>query len=200
GKGEAGLLISEINDRIPFDGYTDPKATEKKIIKDAFKEGDKWFNTGDLMRDQGFSHVAFVDRLGDTFRWKGENVATTEVEGGLDGDSQIGQSVVFGVEIPDTDGKAGMAAVTLKSGDKLDGAQLAKHLYDALPSYALPLFIRVVESLEQTSTFKTMKVELREQGYSDVGDDPLYVLAGKSDGYVEFYDGYVEDVAAAKAP
>ncbi|MEH3156887.1 MAG: long-chain-acyl-CoA synthetase [Gordonia paraffinivorans] len=199
-KGEAGLLISEINDRIPFDGYTDPKATEKKMITDAFKDGDKWFNTGDLMRDQGFSHVAFVDRLGDTFRWKGENVATTEVEGGLDGDSQIGQSVVFGVEIPDTDGKAGMAAVTLKNGDKLDGQQLAKHLYDALPSYALPLFIRVVESLEQTSTFKTMKVELREQGYSDTGDDPLYVLAGKSDGYVEYYDGYADDVAAAKAP
>ncbi|KQR98062.1 AMP-dependent synthetase [Williamsia sp. Leaf354] len=199
-KGEPGLLISEINDRIPFDGYTDPKATEKKIVKDAFAEGDRWFNTGDLVRDQGFSHVAFVDRLGDTFRWKGENVATTEVEGALDADGQIGQSVVFGVEIPDTDGKAGMAAVTLKNGDKLDGSQLAKHLYDALPSYALPLFVRVVEQLEQTSTFKTMKVELRDQGYSEVGEDPLYVLAGKSDGYVEYYDGYVDDVSGAKAP
>ena len=199
-KGEPGLLISEINDRIPFDGYTDPKATEKKIIKDAFAEGDQWFNTGDLVRDQGFSHVAFVDRLGDTFRWKGENVATTEVEGALDADGQIGQSVVFGVEIPDTDGKAGMAAVTLKNDDKLDGSQLAKHLYDALPSYALPLFVRVVEQLEQTSTFKTMKVELRDQGYSEVGEDPLYVLAGKSDGYVEYYDGYVDDVSGAKAP
>ncbi|MGJ0120542.1 long-chain-acyl-CoA synthetase [Williamsia sp. MIQD14] len=199
-KGEPGLLISEINDRIPFDGYTDPKATEKKIVTDAFAKGDKWFNTGDLVRDQGFSHVAFVDRLGDTFRWKGENVATTEVEGALDADGQIGQSVVFGVEVPDTDGKAGMAAVTLKNGDKLDGSSLAKHLYDALPSYALPLFVRVVEQLEQTSTFKTMKVELRDQGYSEVGDDPLYVLAGKSDGYVEYYDGYVDDVSGAKAP
>ncbi|WP_188489814.1 long-chain-acyl-CoA synthetase [Williamsia phyllosphaerae] len=199
-KGEPGLLISEITDRIPFDGYTDPKATEKKIVADAFADGDKWFNTGDLVRDQGFSHVAFVDRLGDTFRWKGENVATTEVEGALDADSQIGQSVVFGVEIPETDGKAGMAAVTLKSGDKLEPGKLAEHLYGSLPGYALPLFVRVVDSLEQTSTFKTMKVELRKQGYSDVGDDPLYVLAGKSDGYVEYYDGYVDDVAGAKAP
>ncbi len=199
-KGEPGLLISEIIDRIPFDGYTDPAATEKKIVANAFAEGDKWFNTGDLVRDLGFSHAAFVDRLGDTFRWKGENVATTEVEGALDSDPQIGQSVVFGIEIPETDGRAGMAAVTLKSGDKLDTGTLATHLYNSLPVYALPLFIRVVESLEQTSTFKTMKVDLRKQGYSDVGDDPLYVLAGKSDGYVEYYDGYVDDVANAKAP
>lgn len=200
GRGGTGLLISGVNDRVPVDGYTDPEETEKKIIRDAFKDGDEWFNSGDLVRDQGFSHIAFVDRLGDTFRWKGENVATTEVEAGLDGIADISQSVVFGVEIPGTDGKAGMAAVTVRDGADLDGKELAEHLYDVLPDYAVPLFIRVVEELEQTSTFKSRKVELREQGYSDTGDDPLLVLCGHSKGYVDYYDSYADDVAAAKVP
>ncbi|QTI67850.1 long-chain-acyl-CoA synthetase [Gordonia polyisoprenivorans] len=199
-RGGTGLLISGINDRVPIDGYTDPEETEKKIVRDAFKDGDAWFNSGDLVRDQGFSHIAFVDRLGDTFRWKGENVATTEVEAGLDGHPSIAQSVVFGVEVPGTDGKAGMAAVTLREGADFDGKEVASHLYEALPSYAMPLFIRIVGQLEATSTFKNRKVELRDEGYEKVGDDPLYVLAGRSDGYVEYYDSYPDDVAAAKAP
>nr|WP_076479801.1 long-chain-acyl-CoA synthetase [Williamsia sterculiae] len=197
-KGEAGLLISEITDRNPYDGYTDPEASEKKVIRDAFKDGDTYFNTGDLVRDQGFWHVAFVDRLGDTFRWKGENVATTQVEGALDAGDQVSQSVVYGVGVEGSDGKAGMAAVTV--GDNFDPKKLAAELYDSLPGYAIPLFVRIVDELEQTSTFKSRKVELRDQGYSDVGDDKLYVLAGRQDGYVDFYDGYVDDVAKAKAP
>ncbi|MGV9671211.1 long-chain-acyl-CoA synthetase [Gordonia sp. NPDC003504] len=200
GRGGTGLLLSGINDRVPIDGYTDPAETEKKIVRDAFKDGDAWFNSGDLVRDQGFSHIAFVDRLGDTFRWKGENVATTEVEAGLDGSPMVAQSVVFGVEVPGADGKAGMAAITIREGESFDGAQLAKHLYDALPSYAMPLFVRIVGALEATSTFKNRKVELREEGYSKPGDDPLYVLAGRDKGYVEFYESYPDDVAAAKAP
>ncbi|MBT0565516.1 long-chain-acyl-CoA synthetase [Williamsia sp. CHRR-6] len=199
-KGEPGLLISEINEHVPFDGYTDAEATAKKVVTNAFKDGDRWFNTGDLVRDQGFSHVAFVDRLGDTFRWKGENVATTEVEGALDSASAVNQSVVYGVEVPGCDGKAGMAAVTIAEGTELDGQQLAAQLYASLPNYAVPLFVRIVDQLEQTSTFKTMKVELREQGYTAVGSDPLYVLAGRSKGYVPFYPEYPSDVAEARAP
>ena len=198
-RGGIGLLLSGINDRVPIDGYTDPAETEKKLIRGAFKDGDEWFNSGDLVRDQGFFHIAFVDRLGDTFRWKGENVATTEVEAGLDGYDQISQSVVFGVEVPGTDGKAGMGVVTLRDGE-LDGNKLAAHLYDVLPAYAIPLFVRVVDHLEATSTFKNRKVELRDEGYSETGDDPLYVLKGRSEGYVEYYDGYVDDVANAKVP
>ncbi|NKR90396.1 long-chain-acyl-CoA synthetase, partial [Rhodococcus hoagii] len=126
--GEVGLLLSKVTDRAPFDGYTDPEATESKLVRDAFKDGDCWFDTGDLVRDQGFMHVAFVDRLGDTFRWKGENVATTEVEGAMSAHPAIEQSVVYGVAVPGADGKAGMAAVTLRDGHELDGARLAAHL------------------------------------------------------------------------
>ncbi|GAA1480898.1 long-chain-acyl-CoA synthetase FadD6 [Gordonia sinesedis] len=199
-KGGAGLLIAEISDRVPLDGYTDDEATEKKVIRDAFKDGDAYFNSGDLVRDQGFHHIAFVDRLGDTFRWKGENVATTEVEAGLDSYDGITQSVVFGVEVPGTDGRAGMAAVTVRDADGLDRKKLAEHLYGQLPAYALPLFIRVVEELAQTSTFKNRKVELRDEGYTGTGDDPLYVLSGRADGYIDYYDTYPDDVAAARAP
>ncbi len=113
GKGESGLMLGEITDKTPFDGYTDPEKTEKAIFRDVFKKGDAWFNTGDMMRDIGFRHAQFVDRLGDTFRWKGENVSTTEVEQILDGFEQIVESVVYGVEIPGTNGRAGMAELRL---------------------------------------------------------------------------------------
>ena len=192
--GGVGLLLSKITDRAPFDGYSDEDATKKKLLQDGFKDGDCWFDTGDLVRQQGFRHVSFVDRLGDTFRWKGENVATTQVEGALGSHPDVDQAVVFGVDVPGTDGKAGMAALTLRSGKKFDGASLATHAYESLPSYAVPLFVRVVESLEATSTFKSKKVELRKTGYGD-GDGDLYVLKGKADGYVEFYDGYVDAVS-----
>ena len=104
--GEPGLLISPVNRLSPFDGYTDKSASEKKLIRNAFKEGDVWFNTGDVMSPQGMGHAAFADRLGDTFRWKGENVATTQVEAALSADPQIEECTVFGVEIPRTGGRA----------------------------------------------------------------------------------------------
>ncbi|MEE3852741.1 long-chain-acyl-CoA synthetase [Gordonia sp. LSe1-13] len=200
GKGGTGLLIAEISERVPLDGYTDAEATEKKVIRDAFKSGDAYFNSGDLVRDQGWAHIAFVDRLGDTFRWKGENVATTEVEGALDSYAAIAQSVVYGVDVEKTDGKPGMAAVKLREGSDLEPQKLADHLYGHLPAYAVPLFIRVVDDFEQTSTFKNRKVELRDEGYSDTGDDPVYVLAGRDRGYVDFYEDYPADVTNAKAP
>ena len=199
-KGEPGLLISQISKRVPLDGYTDEKETEKKIIRDVFKKGDAWFNTGDLMRDIGFKHTQFVDRLGDTFRWKGENVSTTEVEAAVGTADGIDAAVVYGVEVPGCDGRAGMAAVTLEDGVDIDPKKLAAHLYQELPSYAVPLFIREVPALEATSTFKNRKVELREESFTEVGDDTVWVLKGKADGYVPFYDGYPDDVAAAKAP
>ncbi len=98
--GEPGLLLSKVSSFQPFDGYTDKEASEKKLVRDAFKDGDVWFNTGDLMRSQGFGHAAFTDRLGDTFRWKGENVATTEVEAAVSTDPQVEEATVFGVEVP----------------------------------------------------------------------------------------------------
>jgi fatty-acyl-CoA synthase len=198
--GQPGLLLSKVSDFQPFDGYTDKSATEKKLIRNAFQDGDVWFNTGDLMRSQGFGHAAFADRLGDTFRWKGENVATTEVEAALTGAPAIEECTVFGVEVPGAGGRAGMAAVQLKDGKEFDGKELADAFYGHLPSYAVPLFIRVVDSLAHTSTFKSQKVELRKQGYGDEVTDSVYVLAGRDEGYVPFYADYPDEVVAGKRP
>jgi fatty-acyl-CoA synthase len=208
--GEPGLLLSKVSNFQPFDGYTDEKESEKKLVRDAFKEGDVWFNTGDLMRSQGFGHAAFTDRLGDTFRWKGENVATTEVEAAISTDPQVEEATVFGVEVEGAGGKAGMAAIQLKEGEEFDGKALAKAAYDKLPGYAVPLFVRVVKELAHTSTFKSQKVDLRKEGYggttgegdeeADKIEDPIYVLAGRDEGYVEFYDEYPKEVADGKKP
>jgi fatty-acyl-CoA synthase len=201
--GEPGLLLSKVNGMQPFDGYTDPSASEKKLVRDAFKGGDVWFNTGDLMRSQGFAHAAFIDRLGDTFRWKGENVATTQVEAAVSLAPQVEEATVFGVEVEGAGGRAGMVALQLKDGQEFDGKALAKAAYEHLPAYAVPLFVRVVKELAHTSTFKSQKVDLRKQGYG-AGDekveDPLYVLAGRDEGYVPFYEGYPAEVVDGKAP
>lgn len=199
-RGEPGLMLSKISALQPFDGYTDPSASEKKLVRNAFKDGDVWFNTGDLMRSQGLGHAAFADRLGDTFRWKGENVATTEVEAALAGNSAVDECTVFGVEVPGAGGRAGMAAIQLKADHEFDGKAIADAFYSHLPSYAVPLFVRVVTELAHTSTFKSQKVELRKQGYGSDITDPLYVLAGRDEGYVPFYPEYPDEVTAGKRP
>ena len=198
--GEPGLLLSPVTRLQPFDGYTDPSASEKKLVRNAFRDGDCWFNTGDVMSPQGMGHAAFVDRLGDTFRWKGENVATTQVERALSSNKAVEECTVFGVEIPQTGGRAGMAAIKLRDGVDFDGNALAETVYSQLPVYALPLFLRVVDSMEHTTTFKSRKVDLREQAYGADIADPLYVLAGREEGYVPFYDGYPDEVANGKRP
>ncbi|KAA8967693.1 long-chain-acyl-CoA synthetase FadD6 [Mycobacterium sp.] len=199
-RGEPGLLLSPVNRLAPFDGYTDPAASEKKLVRNAFREGDCWFNTGDVMKPQGMGHAAFIDRLGDTFRWKGENVATTEVEAALAADPAVEECTVFGVEVPRTGGRAGMAAIKLREGAEFDGRTLARTLYEQLPAYAVPLFVRLVDSMEHTTTFKSRKVDLRNQAYGPDVRDPLYVLAGRDEGYVRFYDDYPDEVAAGTRP
>jgi fatty-acyl-CoA synthase len=208
--GQPGLLLSKVSNFQPFDGYTDKDATEQKLVRGAFKDDDVWFNTGDLMRSQGFGHAAFTDRLGDTFRWKGENVATTEVEAAISTDPQVEEATVFGVEVEGAGGKAGMAAIQLKDGQEFDGKALAKAAYEHLPGYAVPLFVRITSELAHTSTFKSQKVDLRKEGYggnSGEGDeeandieDPIYVLSGRDEGYVEFYDDYLAEVKDGKKP
>jgi fatty-acyl-CoA synthase len=195
--GDVGLLLTKITDRAPFDGYTDTAASEKKVLRDAFAEGDAWFNTGDLVRRQGFGHIAFVDRMGDTFRWKGENVAATEVEAATAVYPDVQSAVVYGVEVPGADGRAGMAAVRMHDGVGFDGVGLARHLMDELPGYAVPLFIRLVGEFAQTSTFKNRKVELRADGYADVAD-PVFVLTGRERGYVPYYAEYAEDLTSGR--
>ncbi|ORB87285.1 long-chain-acyl-CoA synthetase [Mycobacterium kansasii] len=198
--GEPGLLLSRVNRLQPFDGYTDPAASEKKLVRNAFRDGDCWFNTGDVMSPQGMGHAAFVDRLGDTFRWKGENVATTQVEAAVSADPSVEECTVYGVEVPNTGGRAGMAAIKLRDGAEFDGQSLARAVYGQLPAYALPLFVRVVESMAHTTTFKSRKVELRQQAYGAEVEDPLYVLAGRDEGYVPYYAEYPDEVAAGQRP
>lgn len=179
--GGVGLLLGEINDRYPFDGYTDPAKTEAVTFRNVFTKGDAWFNTGDLVRDMGFLHTQFVDRLGDTFRWKSENVSTTEVEDIINNFPGINESVVYGVEIPETIGRAGMAQLILE--ESVNSINL-KDFYDfaskELPPYAVPVFLRIADNTEMTSTFKYKKSTLKEQGYNlGLVNDPLYVLLDK---------------------
>jgi len=185
-KGEPGLLLIRNTRLVPFEGYTDAEATADKLITDAFRPGDSWVNTGDLVRDQGFGHIAFVDRLGDTFRWKGENVATSEVEAALNTHPHIAEAAVYGVAVPGSDGKAGMAAVTMV-GDALDLKSIAAHLNNRLPGYAVPVFIRVVDELDHTSTFKAQKTRLRALGTTATGE-PIYRLSADGRRY-EPYSG-----------
>jgi acyl-CoA synthetase (AMP-forming)/AMP-acid ligase II len=174
-RGEVGLLIAKVSKRYPFDGYTDPAASEKKLLRDVFEPGDCYFNSGDLLRDQGFRHAQFVDRVGDTFRWKGENVSTNEVAEVLNAFDGIAESTVYGVKMPGTDGRCGMAALVAPTD--VDLAGLVRHLRTELPAYAVPLFLRFQPQLEVTGTFKQMKGDLRSQGFDPtVVADPLYVL------------------------
>ncbi|KZY60787.1 long-chain-acyl-CoA synthetase [Oleiphilus sp. HI0071] len=182
-KGQAGLLLGEISDKSPFDGYTEPEKTEKTILRNVFKQGDAWFNTGDMMRDMGYRHAQFVDRLGDTFRWKGENVSTTEVENILGQCSGVIDAVVYGVEIPKTNGRAGMAALRMKNGADLDFNEMLGRLQEELPAYAVPLFVRFVDEIESTGTHKYKKAPLKNDAYDPdkCGKHVYVLLPGESD-------------------
>src|SRR5699024_7827008 len=170
----------------PYDGYTDEEKTRQTILRGVFRKGDAYFNTGDLMRNIGFRHAQFVDRLGDTFRWKGENVSTTEVEQILDSADGITESVVYGVRIPGTDGRAGMACVRLDGeADRFDWQALSEYLKKELPAYAVPVFIRInTRAMQTTGTFKYLKTDLKKQGYDlNQQDNPVYCWVAGESGY-----------------
>ena len=166
-EGEPGLLLGKITEEAVFEGYTDSAATEGKIIRNAIKEGDAWFNTGDLMKtvDVGFAlgypHYQFLDRLGDTFRWKSENVSTNEIGEIINAFNQIKFCNVYGVEIPGANGRAGMAAITLNDGVAgLNLDEFSTFVSNALPKYAVPIFLRIQGEIEVTGTFKMLKGDL----------------------------------------
>ncbi|MBK9081131.1 MAG: long-chain-acyl-CoA synthetase [Rhizobiales bacterium] len=177
---ETGEVIGEIvNDpnkpAARFEGYADKAATEKKILRDVFKKGDSWFRTGDLMRKDADGYFFFVDRIGDTFRWKGENVSTNEVSERLTGFPGLVESTVYGVAVPNHDGRAGMISLVIENPDAFDLAAFWKHVRDALPDYARPLFLRFRQNLDVTGTFKQRKVDLVGDGFDPARVfDPLY--------------------------
>ncbi len=165
-----------------FDGYTDPAETERKVLRDVFVRGDAWFRTGDLMRrdEQGFYY--FIDRIGDTFRWKGENVATSEVAAAITAFSGITEANVYGVAIPGADGRAGMAELVCSG--PIDLAALRGHLAQRLPKYAQPVFLRIRDRIDVTPTFKQMKNGGAEAYDPSVCADPLYVCDPAHAAYV----------------
>jgi len=184
---EPGEVLGKITNvgRQSFSGYHDPKATEAKILTDVFELGDRWFRTGDLIRRDADNYLYFVDRTGDTFRWKGENVATNEVSDVMSKYPGVELANVYGVEVPGFEGRAGMAAITTGSGFSMQG--FADHLRERLPPYAVPLFIRIQPEAETTGTFKFRKVELVKLGFDPSQiDDPLWFLAPGSEQYAEF--------------
>lgn len=197
-RGEVGLLLGKITDKSPFHGYTDARDTQRCVLRDVFEPGDAWFNTGDLMRDLGFRHAQFVDRLGDTFRWKGENVSTTQVEAVLDAIEQVSEAAVYGVEVPNTNGRAGMACLRLACpADEFDFGALLERLRKELPAYAVPLFLRLSAQLETTGTFKHKKAPLKEQAYDlQRCTDPLYAWLPGSDRYVPLTPELQAQIAA----
>jgi fatty-acyl-CoA synthase len=161
--GEACGKIDPNDPRLRFDGYTRKEDTEKKVLRDTFAKGDAWFRTGDLMRRDRHGYFYFVDRTGDTFRWKGENVATSEVSEAISVFPGIEEANVYGVEVPGGEGKAGMAA--LVAAKNFDIEAFARHLEANLPFYARPVFLRFMPQIETTSTFKQRKIELQKQGF-----------------------------------
>jgi len=182
--GEAGEVLGRIgaDNRTRFDGYTDDKATNGKILHDVFEKGDMWFRTGDLMRKDARGYVYFVDRIGDTFRWKGENVATNEVGEAIARVKGVETANVYGIPVPGAEGKAGMAAIT--ATPELDIAGLHQRLAERLPGYAIPVFLRVQKEPETTGTFKFRKLELVREGFDPAAvKDPLYVYNADNDAY-----------------
>ena len=181
---EVGEAIGEIANEPgkSFDGYTKAADTQKKVLHDVFRKGDSWFRTGDLMRRDRLGYFYFVDRIGDTFRWKGENVATSEVAEALGVVPGVKEANVYGVNVPGAEGRAGMAA--LVTGPDFDVGSLAGALAGNLPAYARPVFLRLLPELEITGTFKQRKVELVKDGFDPAAiADPLYWLDPASGRY-----------------
>jgi fatty-acyl-CoA synthase len=177
---EVGELLAEIRDdpRYPaarFDGYADAASTSAKILRGVFDKDDSWFRTGDLMRRDARGYFYFVDRIGDTFRWKGENVSTTEVAEAIAPFEGVKEAIVYGVAVPDYEGRAGMAALVVDNIAEFDLDGLRAHIEKALPPYARPLFLRFQTELEATSTFKPKKSALVAEGFDPFKvDEPLY--------------------------
>lgn len=204
--GKPGLLLGPITKSTEFVGYTDREATEKKILRNVFKEGDAFFNTGDLIKQVeagfalGLKHYQFVDRVGDTFRWKGENCSTNEVGEIINSHEDIDVCNVYGVEVPGTDGRAGMAALSLRVGASFDSESVSALVQKDLAAYARPVFIRILAEQQLTGTFKLQKGDLREVAYHpDKVADELYVWKPGGAGYEKLDDDFYQKIMAAEA-
>ena len=188
--GEVGEFIGAIPD-LPdsgagrFEGYTDAVATERKILRDVFQKGDRWYRSGDLLRCDENGYFSFVDRIGDTYRWKSENVSTQEVSEALGGFPGLEIANVYGVRVPGTEGRAGMAALVLREREAFDPRAFFAWVDARLPAFAAPLFVRLTPVPDVTSTFKLRKIDLQRDGYDAARvRDPLFVRDPEAWSYV----------------
>jgi len=187
--GEIGEIIGEIIDdpNAPanrFEGYADTNANESKILRNVFRDGDAWFRSGDLVTRDERGYFFFVDRIGDTFRWKGENISTNEVAETINTHQGVASCAVYGVAIAGHDGKAGMAALHLSEHEPFDIGRLSKHLVDNLPPHARPLFLRLRHETDMTGTFKIRKVDLVKEGLSPRNtSEPIYMFDANAEQY-----------------
>jgi fatty-acyl-CoA synthase len=199
---EIGEAIGKIstdpsNPGARFEGYTSQEASEQKILRNVFEPGDAWFRTGDLMRKDAKGYFYFVDRIGDTFRWKGENVSASEVAAAICAFPGVKAATVYGVTIPGAEGRAGMAA--LVTSDELDLAAFRSHLTDRLPDYARPLFLRLCPELELTGTFKYTKNELVRDGFDPAAsDDVIYFNHPERDALVRLDEGLYDHIQSGQ--
>lgn len=196
--GEIGEAIGVIGSRASqeYVGYADKAASQKKVIENVFKQGDRWFRTGDLMRQDRDGYFYFVDRIGDTFRWKGENVSTTEVELRLAEAPNVAEAIVYGVSVPGAEGKAGMAC--LVPDGRFNAKSFASYVDLELPSYARPVFLRLRKAMETTGTFKYRKVDLVADGFDPARTtDAIYVRDKAT--YVRLKPERYADILSGKA-
>jgi fatty-acyl-CoA synthase len=200
--GEIGELVGKIPDSPDnpagrFEGYTSKEATDRKVLRDVLARGDSWFRSGDLLRQDGEGFFYFVDRIGDTYRWKGENVSTQEVAEAIAAFPGLELVNVYGVAVPGQDGRAGMAALLLASGTAFAGARLWEHVDRTLPRYAAPLFVRLLPEMEVTGTFKLRKVTLQEEGFDPARiAEPLYFRDDEARSYVPLDPALAASIAS----
>ena len=203
---DPGLLIVEIGPNAVFNGYTDKEASEKKILRDVFKVGDAWFNTGDLIKtvDVGFAfgkeHYQFVDRVGDTFRWRSENVSTNEVGEILNGYKDVNMANVYGVKVPGCEGRAGMAAFSLEDFEGFNWLEFSEYVENNLPKYARPIFIRIIQEMDTTGTFKLKKNELRDDAFNiSKVEDKVFCLKPSSNIYERLDGNWLDKINSEEA-
>jgi fatty-acyl-CoA synthase len=199
GPSEVGEAIGGMSKRAgrEFEGYTNKADSQKKMLRDVLRKGDIWFRTGDLMRRDEHGYLYFIDRIGDTFRWKGENVATVEVSAALGREKGIREASVYGVSVPGAEGRAGMASLVV-DGD-FDITTLAAHLKSRLPPYARPIFLRLSPSIEVTGTFKQRKIDLVREGFDPQGiKDPVFWLDPATAAYERLTPERHADIAAGR--
>lgn len=194
--GENGLFLAAINNTNPFSGYKNNKdATSSKIVDNVFKKGDKYFISGDLFKLHKKDYVSFVDRLGDTFKWKGEVVATNEVSDIISRFGAFEDSNVYGVTVKNTEGRAGMAALTLLKGVKFDMTAFSKYVAENLPVYARPYFIRLRKEKDATTSFKQIKSHLQNEGFEPQKiKDPLYFFEPVKEKYIKLTPKIYSDI------